>query len=312
MRTSKGTGTLGWRLWRIIPFLAAVGLTVVIAPLSKPGRPGFETGKSLKQAILEGGNMPNRIIKESLCVSEKIASLSDFEFRLWVGLITAVDDAGRGDARAAIIKGRVFPLRERITIKDIDAALTRLAAKGCVSLYRVDGKPYFWFPTWSQHQRIRDCKPKYPAPDEQDSLRQAAADCGHLPLESESNPNPNPNPESESESNPKSQRATVSCEQIRGLYNEICKSYPRCITLSEARKNAIKARLEAGYSLEDFGTLFCKAEASSFLKGKNERSWRANFDWLLKDANMAKTLDGLYDGDTRQNPNRLDDLDDLF
>nr|DAG29138.1 MAG TPA: hypothetical protein [Caudoviricetes sp.] len=32
--------------------------------------------------------MPNRIIKESLCDSERIASLTDFEFRLWVGLIT--------------------------------------------------------------------------------------------------------------------------------------------------------------------------------------------------------------------------------
>ena len=67
--------------------------------------------------------MPNRIIKESLCDSEKIAALSDFEFRLWVGLITQADDAGRGDARPAIIKGRVFPFRERLSIKDIDAAL---------------------------------------------------------------------------------------------------------------------------------------------------------------------------------------------
>ena len=75
--------------------------------------------------------MPNRIIKESLCDSEKIAALSDFEFRLWVGLITQADDAGRGDARPAIIKGRVFPFRERLSIKDIDAALQELAAKGC-------------------------------------------------------------------------------------------------------------------------------------------------------------------------------------
>ena len=51
--------------------------------------------------------MPNRIIKESITTSEKLASLSDFEFRLWIGLITQADDAGRGDARPAVIKGRV-------------------------------------------------------------------------------------------------------------------------------------------------------------------------------------------------------------
>lgn len=142
--------------------------------------------------------MPNRIIKESLCTSEKIASLSDFEFRLWIGLITQVDDAGRGDARPAVIKGRVFPFRDRLTIKDVDAALHGLADKGCVTLYDVDGRPYFYFPSWTKHQRIRDCKPKYPEPC-CDNLRPSAASCGELPqaaalIQSESNPNPNPNP----------------------------------------------------------------------------------------------------------------------
>lgn len=133
--------------------------------------------------------MPNRIIKESICTSDKISSLTDFEFRLWVGLITQADDAGRGDARPAIIKGRVFPLRDRVTAKDIEAAVHGLAAKGCVSLYTVGGKPYFWFPTWSEHQRIRDVKPKYPSPEESDgALPQSAADCRGLPPES--NPNP--------------------------------------------------------------------------------------------------------------------------
>lgn len=141
--------------------------------------------------------MPNRVIKESMCSSEKIAGLTDFEFRLWIGLITQADDAGRGDARPAIIKGRVFPFRERLSIKDIDAALQVLAAKGCVSLYTVDGKPYFLFPGWVKHQRVRDCKPKYPEPLENYIPPQSAASCGELPQsaaliqsesESESNP----------------------------------------------------------------------------------------------------------------------------
>lgn len=121
--------------------------------------------------------MPNRIIKESITTSEKLASLSDFEFRLWIGLITQADDAGRGDARPAVIKGRVFPFRERLTVKDVGSSLRALADKGCVTLYEIGGRPYFYFPNWSKHQRIRDCKPKYPEPTD-DSLRQVAADCG--------------------------------------------------------------------------------------------------------------------------------------
>lgn len=54
------------------------------------------------------------------------------------------------------------------------------------------------------------------------------------------------------------------------------------------------------YSYEDFKTLFTKAEASPFLKGANDHNWSADFDWLTKDRNMAKVIDGNYDGlDTR-------------
>lgn len=141
--------------------------------------------------------MPNRIIKESTFTSDKVAQLSDFEFRLWVGLITQADDAGRGDARPAIIKGHIFALRERVTIKDIENSLHALAVHGCVDLYTVGGKPYYAFPSWAEHQRVRDVKPKYPSPDEADltdcgGLPQIAADCRLNPIQSNTNPNPNP------------------------------------------------------------------------------------------------------------------------
>ena len=47
--------------------------------------------------------------------------------------------------------------------------------------------------------------------------------------------------------------------------------------------------------MEDLYEAFKKAEASDFLKGKNESNWQADFDWILKDANLAKILDGKYD-----------------
>ena len=88
---------------------------------------------------------------------------------------------------------------------------------------------------------------------------------------------------------------SVPYETIKNLYNEICQSLPRCTVMSEARKKAIKARMSSGYTLEHFKTVFTKAEASSFLTGKNDRNWRANFDWLFLDSKMARVLDGYYD-----------------
>lgn len=86
----------------------------------------------------------------------------------------------------------------------------------------------------------------------------------------------------------------VNYQQIADMYNDTCVSFPRVSSLSDARKKAIKARLKT-YTLDDFALMFQKAEASSFLKGGNDRNWSANFDWMIKDANMAKILDGNYD-----------------
>lgn len=90
----------------------------------------------------------------------------------------------------------------------------------------------------------------------------------------------------------------INFEEIKKLYNEICVSFPKCTVLSDARKKAIRARINSGRTVADFETLFRKAEASDFLRGKNDRSWRASFDWLIKDGNMAKVLDGNYDNRT--------------
>lgn len=90
-------------------------------------------------------------------------------------------------------------------------------------------------------------------------------------------------------------RPPVPYEAIKDFYNQVCVSFPRCTTMSESRKKAIKARFTSGYTLEDFKKVFVKAEGSSFLKGRNDRNWTATFDWMIKDGNMAKILEGNYD-----------------
>lgn len=92
-----------------------------------------------------------------------------------------------------------------------------------------------------------------------------------------------------------------NCMLIFELYNRICRSYPRITQYSEARKKAVKASLKK-YNLKDFERLFKKAESSNFLKGKIKCDWRATFDWLINDTNMAKVLDGNYDNRSENLP----------
>jgi hypothetical protein len=102
----------------------------------------------------------------------------------------------------------------------------------------------------------------------------------------------------------------ADCQQIVDLFNSICKTLPSVRSLSEARKKAIKARLNT-YTVEDFKQCFENAEASSFLKGSNNRNWVATFDWLIKDTNMAKVLDGNYT-DKQQGRAKSYDVDSFF
>jgi predicted phage replisome organizer len=91
----------------------------------------------------------------------------------------------------------------------------------------------------------------------------------------------------------------VDFKEIVDLFHSICKSFSSVRSITENRKKALRARLNT-YKLDDFRTLFEKAEASAFLKGSNDRNWTATFDWLIKDANMAKVLEGNYDDKPRR------------
>ncbi len=97
--------------------------------------------------------------------------------------------------------------------------------------------------------------------------------------------------ESERESDIKN-KIHIDCQQVVDLYHSICKSFPSVRSLSDARKKAIKARLKT-YTIDDFRKVFENAEASSFLKGV-DGGWKASFDWLIKESNMLKVLEGNY------------------
>lgn len=111
--------------------------------------------------------MPDRIIRESICTSETLNQLTDFEERFWHRLIVNCDDYGRFDARPAILKGRLFPLMDGKTQRNIADALDKLASVGLVDLYEVDGKPFLRVVTWDKYQRIRAKRSKFPEPSEE-------------------------------------------------------------------------------------------------------------------------------------------------
>ena len=85
----------------------------------------------------------------------------------------------------------------------------------------------------------------------------------------------------------------IDHQQIIDLYNGICLSLPKVMKLSDARKKAISARLNT-YSLDELRKVFTMAEESDFLSGRSTANSWCSFDWLMKDSNIVKVLEGNY------------------
>lgn len=91
----------------------------------------------------------------------------------------------------------------------------------------------------------------------------------------------------------------IPYSDILDAFAKSCPSLPKPQKLTDSRRRAIRtlwARRKEQYpEITDFYIdLFTAAEASDFLTGREGGRWSANFDWLLKEINATKVLEGNY------------------
>jgi predicted phage replisome organizer len=216
---------------------------------------------------------------------------------IWVMLLTM---AGRCNASGMIFLTENIPYTPKMLADELDFEENTvvLALRALEELNMiVTNNGFFAIAGWEEYQNIEGMDKIR----EQNRLRQANFKARQKALPSNVSGNvtvtlgnaTEEDIEEEKEIEKDNKKESITCKQVVALYHEICISFPKIRSISSARAKAIKARLNT-YSLEDFKTLFENAEASSFLKGSNDRNWTATFDWLIKDSNMAKVLEGNY------------------
>lgn len=103
-----------------------------------------------------------RTIKPELLEDEKTASLSDSEFRVFIGLLLLADDYGNFRANPTWVRSQIYWARDDVgQIRETLATLSRLSL---VSLYTVSGQQYGHISGWSKHQRVdKPGKPRVPS-----------------------------------------------------------------------------------------------------------------------------------------------------
>ena len=120
---------------------------------------------------------------------------------------------------------------------------------------------------------------------------------GTMNLEGVTPPTPTVNPEE------KEPPVMVPLDGLVDVWNQICVPLlPQIMSLPPKRQNTIRARLKERPDLEEWKGIFQKIISSPFLRGENDKGWRADLDWSLNVNNLAKILEGKYDD--RKNPNK--------
>jgi hypothetical protein len=123
--------------------------------------------------------MPSRYIREGLLTSDAFNALDDACEAFWTRLLLVVDDFGRFDGRAIVVRSRCYPLREDVTVADVERRLDALHRAGLVVRYVVEGKPYLQLTKWTTAPRAKSSK--YPEPLANNALPAPAYDIPKTP-----------------------------------------------------------------------------------------------------------------------------------
>ena len=80
------------------------------------------------------------------------------------------------------------------------------------------------------------------------------------------------------------------------LWNDLCKKIgtTQCQKLTTARKASTKARLKDCSGIEGWKSMLEIVENNPFFHGENDRGWKANIDFVLKEGKFAKIMEGSY------------------
>lgn len=207
--------------------------------------------------------MGNRILKESICTSERIDLLTAEEERFFYRLLVNCDDYGRMDGRPSVLRAKLFPLKiDRIKDAWVDRVLARLEQVGLITTYSVEGRRYLYMRKWAKHQQVRALKAKYPPPPEDDdnhglpfdiSCNQTLSDDGNgeQMLSSRARAESNPNPiQSESESNTHTSAGAEGKDEYSPEFEAFWEKYPRKVNKRGAFK-CWRTRLRSGVSVDN-------------------------------------------------------------
>ena len=86
--------------------------------------------------------------------------------------------------------------------------------------------------------------------------------------------------------------------RLAEIWNENCGGLPRVKKTNASRNKKAQAKLREEPNEQYWIDIVKRMARSEFINGKNDRSWRATFDFILQSDAHLKVFEGKYDNKT--------------
>lgn len=91
----------------------------------------------------------------------------------------------------------------------------------------------------------------------------------------------------------------IDYESVVQNYHVFCPKMNKVAVMNDTRKGFVRERISE-HGLEKLIDVFRIAGESDFLNGKNDKGWKADFEWIIRPTNFVKIMEGKYSNTTKQ------------
>ena len=243
-----------------------------------------------------------RMIDPNIWQSEDFSKLSTLAKLVFIGLFSLADDEGRGRCNPVYLKSTLFPYEESIRSTDIDKTLSEISSNMSVIFYSCDGSNYYSLYNWNTWQKI-DRPSESKIPDYNPNTMEKLFDECSTNNRRVFAPNKN-----RIEKNKNIKEIEDKRNNIVETYNTYCTNLPQIQKITDKRKKAIDTFIKE-FTQEQFEEICKIANVSDFLTGKNDRNWKADFDFIMRPDKATAILEGKY---SQKKKDKLDGFVDLW
>ncbi len=231
--------------------------------------------------------MPNRILRDAILTSERVATLDWAAEVFYRRLHSIVDDYGRHEAGQQLLRAKCYPLQtDSVRVADIARWMAACQKSGLILVYGANGKQYL--EVCSFGQQIRSAS-KCPAPDSNCSQVLANEHLGEGVCVSEG----------------VGVGARDAAAEVLAAYHACLPSCQQIAVLNPKRRKRIGEAIRLAkqvcksqgweYDAEFWPAYFGECAKDEWLRGDkpnpNNPKWKQNIDVLLAEDRFAEIMD---------------------